>query len=192
VRICVYAGSSMGSRPEYRAAAAALGELLAAEGIGLVYGGGSVGLMGTLANAVLAKGGEVIGVIPEALHAVGVAHDGLSELRVVRTMHERKAAMAELSSAFIALPGGLGTFEEVFEAWTWSQLGVHAKPIACLNTGGFYDKLTQFLDHVVAEDFLKPVHRNVLIVEADPAKLLSAVCRAKIPFVPKWKGLEKA
>jgi uncharacterized protein (TIGR00730 family) len=192
VRICVYAGSSMGSRPEYREAARLLGELLAAEGIGLVYGGGSIGLMGTIANAVLAKGGEVIGVIPQALYDVGVSHAGLSELRVVPSMHERKAVMAELSSAFIALPGGIGTFEEVFEAWTWSQLGVHAKPIACLNICGFYDRLTEFLDHVVAEDFLKPVHRNVLIVEEDPAKLLAAVRRAEIPFVPKWVGLEKA
>jgi uncharacterized protein (TIGR00730 family) len=192
VRICVYAGSSMGSRPEYRAAAAVLGALLAQEGIGVVYGGGSIGLMGTLANAALAKGGEVIGIIPEALYDVGVGHDGLSELRVVPTMHERKAAMAELSSAFIALPGGIGTFEELFEAWTWSQLGVHSKPIAALNICGFYDRLTDFLDHVTAQEFLKPVHRNELIVASDPKILLDAVRSAEVPFVPKWHGLEKA
>jgi uncharacterized protein (TIGR00730 family) len=192
VRICVYAGSSMGRRPEYREAARALGELLAEAGIGLVYGGGSIGLMGTIANAVLAKGGEAIGVIPVALYDAGVAHAGLTELRVVPSMHERKAIMAELSSAFIALPGGIGTLEELFEAWTWSQLGVHAKPIAFLNTGGFYDGLSAFLDHVVGEDFLKPVHRGVLIVENDPRKLLAAVRAAEVPFVPKWAGLEKA
>jgi len=192
VRICVYAGSSMGGRPEYREAARTLGELLAGEGIGLVFGGGAIGLMGTIANAVLAKGGEAIGVIPEALHAVGVGHAGLTELRVVPTMHERKAMMAELSDAFIALPGGIGTLEELFEAWTWSQLGVHAKPIAFLNTCGFYDGLVAFMDHVVDEDFLKPVHRGVLLVDSDPKALLAAVRRADIPFVPKWQGLERA
>ena len=186
MRICVYAGSSVGRSPVYREAAQALGKLLAEEGIGLVYGGGNIGLMGVTADAVLAHGGEVIGVITEQLAGHGLGHAKLTELRIVPTMHERKAVMAELSDGFIALPGGIGTLEELFEAWTWSQLGVHAKPIAFLNAGGFYDKLSQFLDHVVDEQFLKPVHRKVLIIESDPRVLLAALRDTPIPYVPKW------
>jgi uncharacterized protein (TIGR00730 family) len=188
VRICVYAGSSVGSRPEYAEAARALGTLLAAEGIGLVYGGGNVGLMNLTAEAALARGGEVIGVITEHLHGYGLGHARLSDLRVVPTMHDRKAMMADLSHAFIALPGGIGTFEELFEAWTWSQLGLHAKPVACLNTAGFYDKLSQFLDHVTDEKFMKPIHRNVLLVESDPRVLLTKLRETRVPYAPKWLG----
>jgi hypothetical protein len=176
----------VGRSPVYREAAQALGKLLAEEGIGLVYGGGNIGLMGVVADAVLAHGGEVIGVITEQLAGHGLGHAKLTELRIVPTMHERKAVMAELSDGFIALPGGIGTLEELFEAWTWSQLGVHAKPVACLNAGGFYDKLSQFLDHVVDEQFMKPVHRNVLIVESDPRALLGKLRDTPVPYVPKW------
>ena len=186
MRICVYAGSSVGRSPVYREAAQALGKLLAEEDIGLVYGGGNIGLMGVTADAMLAHGGEVIGVITEQLAGHGLGHAKLTELRIVPTMHERKAVMAELSDGFIALPGGIGTLEELFEAWTWSQLGVHAKPVACLNAGGFYDKLSQFLDHVVDEQFMKPVHRNVLIVESDPRALLAKLRDTPVPYVPKW------
>jgi uncharacterized protein (TIGR00730 family) len=186
VRICVYAGSSVGARPEYRAAAAELGALLAAEGIGLVYGGGNIGLMGVAADAALACGGEVIGVITEQLHGHNLSHEKLTRLEIVPTMHERKAVMADLSDAFIALPGGIGTFEELFEAWTWAQLGVHAKPVALLNAGGFYDKLAEFLDHVVEERFLKAVHRGTLVIESDPRLLLKALRENPVPYVPKW------
>jgi uncharacterized protein (TIGR00730 family) len=186
VRICVYAGSSVGAREEYRAAARDLGTLLAEEGIGLVYGGGNIGLMGVAADAALSKGGEVIGVNTVQLDGHGLSHARLTDLHIVPTMHARKAKMAELSDAFIALPGGIGTLEELFEAWTWSQLGVHAKPVACLNAAGFYDKLVQFLDHVVAEKFMKPVHRNVLVVEDDPRLLLQRLRSAPVPYVPKW------
>lgn len=186
MRICVYAGSSVGARPAYRAAAAELGALLADEGIGLVYGGGNIGLMGVAADAALAKGGEVIGVITEQLHGHNLSHTGLTRLEIVPTMHDRKALMADLSDAFVALPGGIGTFEELFEAWTWAQLGVHAKPVALLNAGGFYDKLAEFLDHVVEEKFLKAVHRQTLVVESDPRALLKSLRENPVPYVPKW------
>lgn len=186
MRICVYAGSSVGRRPAYAEAAKALGDALAREGIGLVYGGGSIGLMGIVADAVLKGGGEVVGVITTALDAAGLSHAKLTELRIVPTMHDRKAAMAEAADAFIALPGGIGTLEELFEVWTWSQLGVHAKPIAFLNTEGFYDGLCSFLDHVVEERFLKPIHRGFLTLADDPQTLLSAIRAAEVPYVPKW------
>jgi uncharacterized protein (TIGR00730 family) len=186
VRICVYAGSSVGARPEYAEAACALGTLLAAEGIGLVYGGGNIGLMNLTAEAALARGGGVIGVITEQLHGHGLGDARLSDLRVVPSMHDRKAMMADLSDAFIALPGGIGTFEELFEVWTWSQLGLHAKPVACLNTAGFYDKLSQFLDHVTDEKFMKPIHRNVLLVESNPTVLLTKLRETRVPYAPKW------
>lgn len=156
-RVCVFSGSSAGRLEHYRAAATRLGTLLAERGIGLVYGGAAVGLMGAVADAAIAAGGSVTGVIPQALVEREVAHTGLPDLRVVGSMHERKALMAELSDAFIALPGGIGTLEEIFEVWTWTQLGSHAKPCAVLNIEGFYDKLLGFLDHVVDEAFLKPV-----------------------------------
>jgi uncharacterized protein (TIGR00730 family) len=186
VKICVYAGSSVGRSPVYREAAQALGALLAEQGIGLVYGGGNIGLMGVAADAALTTGGEVIGVITEQLHGHGLGHAKLTELHVVPTMHDRKAKMAELSDAFIALPGGIGTFEEMFEVWTWAQLGVHAKPVGLLNAAGFYDKLAQFLDHVVDEKFLKAVHRETLVVDSDPRTLLKRLRETPVPYVPKW------
>jgi uncharacterized protein (TIGR00730 family) len=186
MRLCVFCGSSAGQDPVYLATARALGEALANNGIELVYGGASVGLMGAVADAVLAKGGYVIGVMPQALVDKEIAHKGLSDLRVVGSMHERKALMAELADGFIALPGGLGTFEELFEVWTWAQLGYHRKPCALLNAGGFYDKLTDFLDDVVERGFVKPIHRAMLIVENDPAVLIQAIRAYEPPKVDKW------
>lgn len=154
-RVCVFCGSAAGARPEYVAGATALGTGLADRGIGLVYGGASVGLMGAVADAALGAGGEVIGVIPQSLVDREVAHAGLSDLRVVGSMHERKALMAELSGAFVALPGGIGTFEELFEVWTWRQLGLHAKPIVLLDTAGYWAGLTAFLEHAGREGFVK-------------------------------------
>jgi len=186
LRICIYSGSSMGARPEYRQAAEALGALLAEEGIGLVYGGGNIGLMGVAADAALAKGGEAIGVITTQLDGHGLSHRGLSDLHIVATMHERKAKMAELSDAFIALPGGVGTLEELFEAWTWAQLGIHPKPVGLLNVAGFYDGLVSFMDSVVTERFLKPVHRDTLAVESDARKLVARLRNNPVAYVPKW------
>lgn len=175
MRICVFCGSSAGRLPEYRAATVAFGELLAREGIGLVYGGAHVGLMGVLADTVLSCGGEVLGVIPESLSVRELAHKGLTELYVVSSMHERKAQMAALSDAFVALPGGIGTFEELFEVWTWAQLGLHHKPCALLNVAGFYDQLSGFLDFVTGEGFLRQATRDVLLVESDAARLLTRI-----------------
>jgi uncharacterized protein (TIGR00730 family) len=184
-RICVFSGSSPGKHPDYRQAAERLGQFLAHEGIGVVYGGASVGLMGAVADAAREAGGEVIGVIPKSLVDLEVAHTGLDDLRIVSSMHERKALMAELSDAFIALPGGIGTLEEIFEVWTWGQLGSHAKPCAFLNTLGYYTRLLDFLDHVVAEEFLKPVHRGMILVEQDPEAALRAMTSYRPPPVPK-------
>ncbi|WP_244593190.1 TIGR00730 family Rossman fold protein [Rhodoblastus acidophilus] len=186
VRYCVFSGSSSGRSPIYAEAAERLGHALAEAGIGLVYGGASVGLMGIIADAVQSRGGEVIGVIPRALVEKEVAHKTLADLRVVETMHQRKALMAELSDGFIALPGGLGTLEELFEVWTWAQLGYHGKPCALLDVGGFYQSLTAFLDHVVAEAFLKPIHRDMLIVEREPTQLLAALRAYRAPQATKW------
>jgi uncharacterized protein (TIGR00730 family) len=186
MRLCVFCGSNAGQDPVYLAAARALGEALAREGIDLVYGGASVGLMGAVADSVLAGGGHVTGVMPQALVDKEIAHKGLSDLRVVGSMHERKAMMAELADGFIALPGGLGTFEELFEVWTWAQLGYHKKPCALLNVAGFYDKLTGFLDDVVERGFVKPVHRAMLIVESEPAGLIDAIRSYEPPKVEKW------
>ena len=185
-RVCVFCGSSPGARPAYRAAAEELGRLLAARGLGLVYGGGNVGLMGVLADAALAAGGEVIGVIPRALVDLEVAHTGLRDLRIVDSMHERKAAMAELAGAFVALPGGIGTLEELFEVWTWAQLGLHAKPCALLDVAGYYAPLVAFLEHAVAARFLRPVHRAMLTVTADPQALLDHLAAYSPPVVAKW------
>lgn len=186
MRICIYAGSSVGARAEYRQAAHDLGTHLAEQGIGLVYGGGNIGLMGVAADAALAKGGEVIGVITEQLDGHGLSHSGLSELKIVPNMHERKASMASLSDAFIALPGGIGTLEELFEAWTWAQLGIHPKPVGLLNAGGFYDKLAAFMDHVVEEKFMKSVHRNGLVVENEARALVDRLRNTPVAYVPKW------
>jgi uncharacterized protein (TIGR00730 family) len=172
MRLCVFCGSSFGTRPTYRAGAEAFGALLARRQIELVYGGARAGLMGALADAVLAGGGRVTGVIPEALLERELAHQGLTDLRIVGSMHERKALMASLSDGFVALPGGIGTLEELFEVWTWHQLALHAKPCALLDIDGFYGGLVTFMDHVVAQGFLKPMQRQALIVEADGAALL--------------------
>jgi uncharacterized protein (TIGR00730 family) len=185
-RLCVFCGSSTGDRPGYVAAARELGTTLARQGIGLVYGGASVGLMGAVADATLAAGGEVIGVIPEALVRKEVAHGGPVDLRIVGSMHERKAMMAELSCGFVALPGGIGTLEELFEIWTWAQLGHHRKPCALLNVGGFYDPLIAFLDGIVERRFLKAEHRGMLIVVDAPDALLARLRDYAPPVVGKW------
>ncbi len=186
MRICVFSGSSLGARPEYGTAARGLGDALARRGIGLVYGGASVGLMGETADAALAGGGEAIGVLPKALADLEIAHGGLTELRIVSSMHERKAQMADLSDAFIALPGGIGTLEETFEVWTWSQLGLHSKPVGLLNVAGFYDGLEGFLDRLVDERFVKPQHRAILCSDSDPDALIDRLAAAEIPTDRKW------
>jgi uncharacterized protein (TIGR00730 family) len=185
-RVCVFCGSSTGVRAEYTEAAAATGELIARRGLGLVYGGGHVGLMGVAADAAMRAGGTVIGVITQALQAREVAHTKLTELHVVRTMHERKARMAALSDAFLVLPGGIGTLEEFFEVWTWGQLGEHTKPVGLVNAGGYFDGLIGFLDTMLAEGFLKPKHRDMLIVADTPAAVLDAFARYEPPAVGKW------
>src|SRR3712207_5366826 len=185
-RVCVYCGSSPGARPEYRTAAEELGRALAGRGIVVVYGGGHVGLMGAVADAALAAGGEVVGVIPQALVDREIGHRALTELRVVGSMHERKLLMAELSGGFVALPGGMGTLEELFEAYTWTQLGLHAKPLALLNAGGYYDGLVAFLDHAVAERFVTPEHRGMLVVGTEPGAILDAFADWRAPDRPKW------
>jgi uncharacterized protein (TIGR00730 family) len=186
-RLCVFCGSSPGARAAYGEAAEEVGRLLAGRGIGLVYGGGAVGLMGRLADAVLAEGGEAIGVIPEALMAREIGHRGLSELRVVGSMHERKALMADLADGFVALPGGLGTVEELFEVYTWAQLGLHRKPCALLDVEGYYEGVASFLAHAVEERFLRDDHRAMLMVESDPRALLARLERFEPEAVaPKW------
>jgi len=185
-RVCVYAGSNPGSDPAYADAARALAALLAERGIGLVYGGGNVGLMGVIADTALAAGGEVIGVMPQALIDREIGHRGITELRVVGSMHERKAQMAELSDAFVALPGGIGTLEELIEVYTWSQLGLHRKPCGVLNVLGYYDHLAAFLDRAVSAGFLRPQHRAVLSVAGDPAELLDGFAGWEPPAVKKW------
>jgi len=185
-RVCVFCGSSHGVRPAYTEAARAMGALLAGRGITVVYGGGNVGLMGELADAALGAGGEVIGVIPRALADREVAHLGLSDLRIVQSMHERKAMMAELSDAFIAMPGGMGTYEELFEVITWSQLGLHQKACGLLDVEGFYAPLVAFIDRAVGEGFIKPAHRGIVVSDTDPAALLAKLERAAVPDLPKW------
>jgi uncharacterized protein (TIGR00730 family) len=191
MRVCVYAGSNPGSDPAYAEATRALGAELAARGIGLVYGGGKVGLMGVIADAVLAAGGEAIGVMPQALIDREIGHPGLTELQVVDSMHERKARMAELADAFVALPGGIGTLEELIEVYTWSQLGIHDKACGVLNVGGYYDGLATLLDHAVAEGFLRAQHRAVLSFADDPAELLDALAAYEPPRVGKWLELDQ-
>ena len=185
-RICVFCGSNPGAEPAYAEAAADLGRLLAGRGLTLVYGGGHVGLMGVLADATLAAGGRVTGVIPEALAAKELAHAGLTDLVVVGSMHERKALMSELSDAFIALPGGIGTLEEWFEVWTWSQLGFQPKPCGMLNVAGYYDHLLAFLDHMTEERFLSPPHRSMAIVEDRADRLLDRLASYQPPRAEKW------
>lgn len=172
-KICVFTGSRRGTRPEYARAAKELGRELIARGYGLVYGGGNVGLMSVIADTVLELEGHVTGVIPNSLVSKEVAHFGLSDLRIVNSMHERKALMAELSDGFIAMPGGVGTMEEFFEVLSWAQLGLHEKPCGLLDVSDYYGPLIQFIDHGVEQDFIKPNHRALLLVENDPAHLLN-------------------
>ncbi len=185
-RICVFCGSSQGSRPEYRTAAEELSAELVRRNIGLVYGGTSVGLMGVLADAVLKAGGEAVGVIPERLMKREVGHKGLTKLHVVRSMHERKALMADLSDAFIALPGGFGTLEEFCEVVTWSQLGLHAKPCGVLNVLGYYSPLLAMLDHAVGERFLKPENRGLVLARDSVVELLQALAEWRPVRAEKW------
>ena len=185
-RIAVYCGSNTGARPEYTAVAEELGALLAREGIELVYGGGMVGLMGAVADAALKHGGHVIGVIPEKLMIKEVVHEKLPDLRVVKTMHERKALMAELADGFIALPGGFGTFEEFFEILVWSQLGWHQKPFGLLDVAGFYRQLQEFLDHAQNEGFIRPQHRALVTVEENAEKMLARMKDFKPTTEVKW------
>jgi len=185
-RVCVFAGSSPGVLAAYAECATSLGRELAAQRIGVVYGGAQVGLMGLLADAALGEGGEVIGVIPQALLAREVAHSGLSQLRVVASMHERKAMMAELSDAFVALPGGIGTLEELFEVLTWGQLGLHAKPCAILNVAGYYDHLLTFLEHATSARFVRAEHASMLLVEESPQRIVERLRAYVPPRVDKW------
>lgn len=183
--LCVYCGSSTGASPAYADAARALGALMVEQNIALVYGGGNVGLMGVIADEVMRLGGDVTGVIPQALMNKEVGHRGLPKLHVVKDMHERKALMAELSDGFIAMPGGIGTLEELFEVFTWAQLGFHEKPIALLNVEGFYDGLIGFLDHVVAQRFLRREQASVLLHDASPAALLQKMRDFKPQYFEK-------
>ena len=185
-RLCVFCGSSAGTRPVYSEAARATGRLLAERGIGLVYGGGKVGLMGEVADAVLAAGGEVTGVIPRGLLDREVGHRGLTTLHVTGTMHERKALMVDLSDGFVALPGGYGTLDELCEALTWSQLGIHARPCAVLNVEGYFDALLALFDHAVREGFVGEAHRAMVLEAAEPAVLLDAMARFQPPATEKW------
>ncbi len=188
-RLCVFCGSQPGRRPAYADSAQRLGRLLAERGLGLVYGGGSVGMMGVLADSVLAHGGEVIGVIPQALVDRELAHTGVTDLRVVASMHERKALMAALADAFVALPGGFGTFEEFCEATTWTQLGLHQKPCGLLNVEGFFDPLLELFDHAAREGFILPQHRAIVVVESEPAVLLDRLADYSPPRQEKWIDL---
>lgn len=163
-----------------------MGRLIAVQGRRLVYGGGNVGLMGVIADATLQNGGDVVGVIPQHLIDREVGHAGLSDLRIVGSMHERKQTMSDLADAFVLLPGGLGSLEEFFETWTWGQLGLHHKPYGLLNVAGYFDALLAFLDHAASERFVRPEHRNLLVVESDPGRLLHRLDKHRIPALPKW------
>jgi uncharacterized protein (TIGR00730 family) len=184
--VCVFCGSNSGTDPRFALAANEFGALLAKEGITLVFGGGHVGLMGVVADSVLANGGKAIGVIPRALWDREVGHRNLTELHVVETMHERKAMMASLADAFVALPGGLGTLEEIFEVWTWAQLGIHGKPVGFLDAAGFYAPLMAYLDRGVEAGFVRPQHRAMAIVDRDSAALLRRLAAYEPPRVAKW------
>ena len=190
--ICMYCGSNIGRRSSYAAAARGLADALIERDIALVYGGASVGMMGALADTVLASGGRAIGVIPESLARKELAHADLSELHVTSSMHERKALMAELADGFIALPGGIGTLEELFEIWTWAQLGLHTKPCGLLNVDGYFDSLLDFLDHTVAAQFVRPDHRSLLFAETTPGALLDGFVTYEAPSVPKWISHESS
>lgn len=190
-RVAVFCGSNTGARPEYVKAARLLGKTLASRGIGMVYGGSNVGLMAAIADEMLDELGDVIGVIPKTLVEREVANTSLSDLRIVNSMHDRKALMAELADGFIALPGGIGTLEEFFETWTWAQLGMHQKPCGLLNAAGYFDSLLAFLDRTVEEKFVRPVHREMVIVDNDPASLLDRFAAYDPPRVVKWLNAGK-
>jgi len=185
-RICVFCGSSPGAKTAFADTARELGTELAGRGQGLVYGGAKVGLMGAVANAVLAGGGEAIGVIPTSLRTKEVAHDSLTRLEVVDSLHERKQRMADLADGFIALPGGMGTLDELFEVLTWAQLGIHSKPVGLINTDGFFDALLGYLDHTVSQRFVRPEHRQLLLVDRSPAALLDSMAKFEAAPIAKW------
>ncbi|HZD30218.1 MAG TPA: TIGR00730 family Rossman fold protein [Candidatus Angelobacter sp.] len=187
-RVCVFCGSNSGINPAYRDAAVTLGRLLVERNIELVYGGGKIGLMGALADAVLSAGGKVTGVIPESLMAKEIGHPGLTDMRVVKSMHERKALMADLSDGFIAMPGGFGTFEEFCEVVTWSQLGIHVKPCGLLNVDAYYDPLLELFDRAVEEGFLREQNRSLVLADPDPARLLEQMANYWATVVSKWIG----
>jgi len=189
--VCVYCGSSPGLNPVYADAAKAFGDALVAENLGLVYGGGKVGLMGVIADTVMDGGGRAIGVIPELLLNKEVGHQGLTELHVVPDMHQRKKMMADLSDAFVALPGGAGTLEELFEVYTWAQLGYHHKPVALLNIDGFYDPLIALLQHTVREGFMRKTYLDLLQVDSDPAALIAKIKRYHAPAKDKWADMRE-
>lgn len=194
-RVCVYCGSGVGGRPEYADAARILGKALADRGLHLIFGGGRIGMMGVLARTVLEHGGRVTGVIPKALHEMDLALNDGTDMRIVADMHERKALMAELADAFIALPGGFGTIEELFEVLTWAQLGFHAKPVSLLNVARYFDDLIRFVDHATVQGFVDPAHRDLLLVALTPDELLARLADYKAPRVDKaqWalrSGLE--
>ncbi len=184
--VCVFCGSSPGARPVYRATAEALGRALAEQDRTLVYGGGNVGLMGAAADAALAAGGRVVGVIPQHLVAREVGHVGVTDLRVVSSMHERKQLMADLADAFVLMPGGLGSLEEFFEIWTWGQLGLHRKPYGVLNVDGYFDPLLAFLDHAVEERFVRREHRDLVLIDDEPARLLARLDAHEPAPLAKW------
>ncbi len=186
--ICVYCGSSRGRVDDYTVAAHAFAQAIVERDINLVFGGGGVGIMGILADEVLRLGGKAVGVIPESLMRKELAHANLTELHVTPSMHARKTLMAELADGFVALPGGIGTFEEIFEVWTWAQLGFHRKPCGLLNVAGYYDNLISFLDHAAHEEFVREDHRHMLVVESNPAVLLDRFARYAPPALPKWLG----
>ena len=191
-RLCVYCGSNSGRQPDYSLAAGQLARAMVRKNIDLVYGGASIGIMGEIADAILEEGGNVIGIIPKDLFVKEVVHTGLTELREVASMHERKLLMAELSDGFIALPGGFGTFEEILEIVTWSQLGMHQKPCGLLNVRRYYDKLIDFLDHAVSEHFIKKIHRSIVLVEECPEILLEKFGAYKAPEAVKWIDRDSA
>lgn len=189
--ICVFCGAHPGNRPEYAQAATQMGHALGQNGYDLVFGAGSVGLMGIVATAALKKGSKAIGVIPDFLEKKELAHKGLTELIIVSSMHERKQKMADLSDAFVALPGGIGTLEELCEILTWAQLGLHSKPFGLLNTAGYYDAFIQFFDHMVAEGFLPTQTRERILIEEEPASLLDALADYQPVFVDRWMNREQ-
>ncbi|MGQ0633189.1 MAG: TIGR00730 family Rossman fold protein [Planctomycetaceae bacterium] len=191
-RVCVFCGSNAGHDARYARAAGEFGRSLAARGWGLVYGGGRVGLMGVLADSVLDRGGEVIGVIPEMLATKELLHTGVTRMHVVSGMHARKALMAELSDAFVALPGGYGTFEETLEMITWGQLGIHRKPLGLLDTQGFYGPFVRFIEHAIAEQFVREEQRALFVTAAEPDELLDRLCAQELPAVRKWVTAEES